>query len=86
MKFIRIPQVYKDAYVTVLSYEKWAEIKAFEAIILFLECFYELTQSDDIGGLLSDFMMLEDGTTADPAAWEEWMESVWKVLVVTQKD
>ncbi len=31
-------------------------------------------------------MMLEDGTTADPATWEDWMEWVWKVLVVTQKD
>jgi hypothetical protein len=30
--------------------------------------------------------MLEDGTTADPATWEDWMECVWKVLVVTQKD
>jgi hypothetical protein len=66
--------------------EKLTERKAFEAMVLFLEGFYERTQSDDVGGLLSDLMMLEDGTTADPAAWDDWMECVWKVLVVTQKD
>ncbi|MBD0344400.1 MAG: hypothetical protein ICV63_06110 [Coleofasciculus sp. Co-bin14] len=66
--------------------EKLTERKAFEAMVLFLEGFYERTQSDDVGGLLSDLMMLEDGTTADPAAWEDWIECVQKALVVTQKD
>ncbi len=65
--------------------ERLTERKAFEAMVLFLEGFYERTQSDDVGGLLSDLMMLEDGTTADTDAWEDWMEFVCKVLVVTQK-
>lgn len=65
--------------------ERLTERKVFEAMVLFLEGFYERTQSDDVGGLLSDLMMLEDGTTADPAAWEDWIECVQKVLVVTQK-
>lgn len=62
--------------------ENLTERKAFEAMVLFLEGFYERTQSDEVGGLLSDLMMSEDGTTADPAAWEDWMECVRKVLVV----
>ncbi len=66
--------------------ERLTERKAFEAMVLCLEGFYERTQSDDVGGLLSDLMMLEDGTTADPAAWDDWMECVRKVLVVKQKD
>jgi hypothetical protein len=66
--------------------EQLTERKAFEAMVLFLETFYERTQSDDVGGLLSDLMMLEDGTTADPAAWEDWMDCVRKVLVLTHKD
>jgi hypothetical protein len=65
--------------------ENLTERKAFEAMVLFLEGFYERTQSDEVGGLLSDLIMLEDGTTADPAAWDDWMECVRKVLVVNQK-
>jgi hypothetical protein len=54
-------------------------------MVLFLEGFYSRTQSDDVGWLLSDLMMLEDRRTADPAAWDDWMECVRKVLVVKQK-
>jgi hypothetical protein len=60
--------------------EKLTETEAFEAMVLFLEGFYERTQSDDVGALLSQMMILEDGTTADPAAWDDWMKSVHRVL------
>ena len=60
--------------------EKITETEAFEAMVLFLQGFYERTQSDDVGGLLGDMVLLEDGTTADPAAWDNWMKSVHKVL------
>ena len=49
-------------------------------MVLFLESFYERTKSDDIVGLLSDLILLEDGSTADPAAWDDWMKCVHKVL------
>ncbi len=62
--------------------EKLTERQAFEVMALFLEGFYERTQSDDVGGLLSDLLILEDDTTADPAAWQDWMECVQKVLSV----
>lgn len=55
-------------------------------MVLFLEAFYERTQSDDVGGLLSDLILLEDGTTADPAAWKDWMDCVRQVLILTHKD
>lgn len=35
--------------------------QAFQAMVLFLESFYERTKSDDVGGLLSDLILLEDG-------------------------
>ncbi len=54
--------------------------QAFEAMMLFLEEFYNRTQSDDVGGLLGDLILLEDGSTADPAAWYDWIECVEKVL------
>ncbi len=54
--------------------------QAFQAMVLFLEGFYERTQSDDVGALLGDLLILEDGSTADPAAWDDWLNSVGKVL------
>ena len=60
--------------------EKLTETEAFEAMVLFLEGFYERTQSDDVGALLGQMIILEDGTTADPAAWDDWMRSVHRVL------
>lgn len=60
--------------------EKLTEQQAFKAMVLFLEGFYERTNADDIGRLLSDLILLEDGSTADPAAWYDWMNCVQKVL------
>jgi hypothetical protein len=31
--------------------------QAFKAMVIFLERFYERTQSDDVGGLLGDMML-----------------------------
>ena len=53
--------------------------QAFEAMQLFLEGYYERTQSDDIGALLGDLQFIEDGVTADPAAWKDWSACVKKV-------
>jgi hypothetical protein len=64
--------------------EKLTEKQAFEAMVLFLEGFYQRTQSDEVGGLLSDLLMAERGTTADPAAWQDWMNCVQKVLTAKQ--
>jgi len=49
--------------------------QAFRAMVLFLHNFYNRTQSDDVGSLLGELMFFEDGTTADPAAWQDWVES-----------
>lgn len=66
--------------------EKLSDRQAFEAMVLFLEGFYERTQSDEVGGLLSDLMASADGETADPAAWSDWIECVQKVLASTTID
>lgn len=50
--------------------------QAFRAMVYFLERHFERTKSDDIGALLGDLLVLEDGMTADPAAWPEWLECV----------
>jgi len=60
--------------------KKLTILEAFEAMKVFLDGYYERTHSGDIGSLLDELEFLEDGGTADPAAWEDWEESVEKVL------
>ena len=49
---------------------------AYLAMFDFLDRRYQLTQSDDIGALLGAMSLLEDGGTADPALWNDWLSSV----------
>lgn len=53
--------------------------EAFRTMVYFLEQYYERTHSDDIGSLLGDLAILEDGNTADPAAWEDWLNCIEQV-------
>ncbi len=57
--------------------------QAFDAMVHFLERQYALDKSDEIGTLLSSLSLQiwADDMTADPAAWNDWMESVQKVLM-----
>ncbi len=53
--------------------------QAFLAMVLFLEDFYEQTNSEDVGALLSSLIILDDGSTADPAMWNDWLKNVERV-------
>lgn len=52
--------------------------EAYLAMFSFLECRYNLTKSDDIGSLLGDMFFRKDGSTTDPAIWDDWCESIRK--------
>jgi hypothetical protein len=52
------------------------EKEAYAAMYAYLEKLYEITKSDDVGGLLGSMSMLSDGSTADPAIWDEWIECI----------
>jgi hypothetical protein len=54
--------------------------QAFKAMVFILEAPYAHTKSEDVGGLLGDLMRRQDGSTADPAAWSDWIQSVEKAL------
>jgi len=55
-------------------------LEAFKAMCCFLEKYYEQTSSDDIGSLLGEMQILEDQSTADPAAWEDWINCIQKII------
>ena len=52
--------------------------QAYRAMISFLENYYELTKSDDIGALLGSMAILEDGKPIDIAMWDEWCIAIEK--------
>ena len=53
--------------------------EAFNVAVDFLDKFYKQNKSDDFGSFLGDLLLFEDGSTADPAAWWDWLASVNKI-------
>lgn len=53
--------------------------QAYQAMQLFLEKYYMLTKSEDLGALLSGMGLVEDGQSADPAMMDDWLECIEKV-------
>lgn len=51
-------------------------LEAYSAMCKYLERVYELTGSDEVGGLLGSMSLLPDGQTADPGAWSDWVRAV----------
>ena len=54
-----------------ISVEKLTIDEAYRSMYYFLEDYYRMTKSDDIGGMLGSLAILEDGYTADEAAWHD---------------
>lgn len=54
------------------------DYEAYVAMYLFLESEYDLTASNDIGGLLGSMAKLPDGGTADPDVLVRWNQAVKK--------
>ena len=65
--------------------ERLTKAQALKAMSLFLEKYYQRTQSDEIGSLLGDLQILEDGKTADPAAFIDWQDCINEVLTKKRK-
>ena len=54
--------------------------EAYLAMYAFLDHWYELTKSSDVGALLGSLSLLEDGMPADPALKEDWERAVRRAL------
>ena len=56
-------------------------IEAYKAMYGFLSSYYfQMNKPNEIGALLGDLRILPDGEPVDPAAWDDWLEAVQKVL------
>lgn len=67
----------------------WANVtltarQAFLAMHCFLDRYYQMTKADEVGGLLGGLSLLADGSPADPAFQQEWLESVNSVLAAEE--
>ena len=60
--------------------EKLSIDRAFSAMKLFLEKYFERTKSDEIGSILGDLQISGDGKPFDFAAWDEWLGCVERIL------
>lgn len=56
--------------------EKLTVEQAYLAAYIFLDQLQKRTHSDDLAGFLGDMAILQDGGTADPAAWTDWISAV----------
>lgn len=61
--------------------DKLTLLEAYKAMYAFLENYYNQTgHPDEVGLILGDLRILESGKTVDPAAWQDWLSAVEKVL------
>ena len=60
--------------------------QAYRAMFYFLEKEYEMTKSDEIGGMLGSLSWEITGGNgpADPAAWDDWLEAVRKAVAIDE--
>lgn len=66
---------------------KITSMQAFRTMICFLDDYYNKTLSDDLGSLLGDIQLFEDGSgTWDSAAWNDWLDALKKQESVTLVD
>ena len=65
---------------------KMTLLQAFRAMICFLDIHYSKTLSDDLGSLLGDIQLSEDGVTWDPTAWNDWVVACEKRESITPQE
>lgn len=60
--------------------QKLTILEAYQAMISFLDEYYFRFGQDNLGVILGSIQLRSDQTTADPAAWQDWIEAVNRVL------
>ena len=59
--------------------KRMTEEESYQAMFYFLQKWYEMTKSDDVGEILGLMEYLSDGEPADPVMWDNWQDAIEKV-------
>ncbi|MBO0930511.1 hypothetical protein [Fibrella aquatilis] len=54
--------------------------EGYMAMIAYLENLNSLVESDELPSFLGSMALMKDGSTMDPAAWEDWIDAVNQVI------
>ena len=65
---------------------KITELQGYCLMVQFLDYYYFETYADDVGALLGGMHFLQDGKTADPAFWEDWIEGLYEARGLGKRD
>ena len=52
------------------------QLQGYNAMFKLLDYYYKKTKSDDLGSLLGVMCFFVDGSTVDPAIWEDWTDAI----------
>ena len=64
--------------------DKITILHAYRAMLLLLNQYYFEFGQNELGAVLSDFQLLEDGHTADPAVWQDWLLAINQAILEEQ--
>jgi hypothetical protein len=51
--------------------------RAYFAMMEYLEAYWKRSNSAEVAGMLGDMNLLRDGSSMDPAVWEDW-KAAWE--------
>lgn len=60
--------------------------QAFQAMFYYLSDYWRRAQDARVADVLSDLQPAEAGVSSDPAAWQDWMNAVQRVLESSRED
>ena len=61
--------------------EKITILQAYKAMFEFLrELYYREGRPENLGNFLSDLQLLDNGKSADPASWDDWLSMISNVI------
>jgi len=66
-------------------HEKLSLLEAYKAMVSFLDDYYFRFGQESLSSVLGSIQLLPNETTADPAAWFDWLEAVERVLGETKE-
>ena len=62
------------------------QLQGYNTMFKLMDSFAQKINSDDLLGLLGDMCFISDGSTADSAMWEDWLEAINNKNTLTKQE